>query len=363
MTNHCRTTSHHSSRAFTLPEHPLDRLGTVRKSKRWAFTLTELLVVIGIIVALAAIGLPMALRSYKYASKTRTQADLQAISTALNAYRQDFGDYPRIGEKDSSGMGCNVGAAILGKALIGPYGDGLTNPPPPQPRQIDQNDPPAKSTLTEIKSGQCVSDGGGYVALVDNPATDPPDPTEWAFFFANDGLDGPGFRARRLPGPDRILFTGDDVFQGQTKHGYLQAEKFNLAGTMLHDRDGLPILYFPARHGASNIRNLLPGPIGGYVSDSSQSMYDARDGMLFFRRPATESDDTNSFRAIRAMLGDMDGDGRINGSETPATEAPFLLWTAGPDALFGPVRTNVSGTWTPTKREIDKCDDITNFLQ
>ena len=58
---------------------------------RRAFTLTEILVVVGIVVLLAAIGLPMVLRAYKQGIKMRGQADLVSIATALNAYKQDFG--------------------------------------------------------------------------------------------------------------------------------------------------------------------------------------------------------------------------------------------------------------------------------
>ncbi len=338
------------------------RRRTISRRRRDGFTLTELLVVIGIIVALAAIGLPMALRSYKAASRTRTQADLQSIATALNAYKQDFGDYPRVSNRapgQTVGPGWNVGPAILCKALIGPYGDGIASPGNPDPQ-----DPPPGSSFsdpTTIKSGQCISDNGaippGVVALIDDPGPNYADTDKWAPFGANDGADGPGFRLRQLPG---------QAPQGKVHGPYLQAEKFNVIGCMFHDREGNPILYFPARLGNSNIRAVLSGE-GGFVHKGHHALYDARDGIIFFRRPVTESDDTNALIAMRIMLGDFNANpalinGIIDPGETPATDAPFLLWSAGPDGLFGPIRPDPTGSWTPTKREIEKCDDITNFI-
>ncbi len=310
------------------------------------FTLTELLIVIGIIIALAAIGLPMALRSYKAANRTRTQADLQAIVTALNAYKSDFGDYPRGGIKspDPSVRGnWDISPATLCKALVGPFG---------------LAPPPTFDSGKDYLSGDCVLLPPGLhictIPTTPGSTESPTDLNHWNCFDPRDGAEGPGSRVRLAP---------SGAPQGKVWGPYLQIEKFNVIGCMMHDRDGNPILYYPARPGGSNIRSVLPGPIGGYASDSEQALYDARDGIIYFRRPATESDDANALRAIRAVLGDLDGDGRINGAESPATEGAFLLWTAGPDGLFGPIRPDPTESWTPTKREMEKCDDITNFIQ
>jgi prepilin-type N-terminal cleavage/methylation domain-containing protein len=85
---------------------------------RKAFSLVELLVVIGIIALLVGILLPMIQRAFLQAQRKSQQADLQAIGTALEAYRQDFGDYPR-----DAGMplGYNLGdLGVLGRSLIAP---------------------------------------------------------------------------------------------------------------------------------------------------------------------------------------------------------------------------------------------------
>lgn len=83
------------------------------KSSRGGFTLVELLVVIGIIVLLISILLPMVNRAYRESIRASMAADLQVISEALEAYRHDFGDYPRpSGQAD--------GAVILCWALVAP---------------------------------------------------------------------------------------------------------------------------------------------------------------------------------------------------------------------------------------------------
>jgi prepilin-type N-terminal cleavage/methylation domain-containing protein len=95
---------------------------------RSGFTLVEILVVIGIIVVLAGILLPTVLKAYRQAGKTRAAADLQTIGMGLEAYKQDFTDYPRPDPADAS---LQRGAILLCRALIAPDSaavDGLDGP-------------------------------------------------------------------------------------------------------------------------------------------------------------------------------------------------------------------------------------------
>ena len=90
--------------------------------RRHAFTLVEILVVIGIIVVLAGILVPLVGRSMRQAKQIRTAADLQSIGTALEAFKADHGDYPRTAPNS---IGSGIG--MLGRFLFGPFGDGVTN--------------------------------------------------------------------------------------------------------------------------------------------------------------------------------------------------------------------------------------------
>src|SRR5262245_14841909 len=72
-----------------------------RNSRRAAtatagFSLVELLVTIGIIVLLISIAAPLALKAYRNGRQARLSADLQAVEAGLHAYKDVWGDYPRI---------------------------------------------------------------------------------------------------------------------------------------------------------------------------------------------------------------------------------------------------------------------------
>ncbi len=84
---------------------------------RRGFSLTEILVVLGIIVVLVGILVPTITLVYGKASRSRSQYDLQMIATGLEAYRSDFGDYPRTSPSDPSSY---KGAHVLCQALFAP---------------------------------------------------------------------------------------------------------------------------------------------------------------------------------------------------------------------------------------------------
>lgn len=83
---------------------------------RRGFSLIELLVVIGILAILISVLTPMVIHSRHTANVTRMRADLQAISTALEQYKLDHGDYPRA--RWDADMALNM--PVLGAALFAP---------------------------------------------------------------------------------------------------------------------------------------------------------------------------------------------------------------------------------------------------
>ena len=152
-----------------------------------------------------------------------------------------------------------------------------------------------------------------------------------------DYVDGPGLRARngaKVQGP------------------YIAPDRIKIGGSMeLLDREGNPILYFPA---ATNRPNIYAA--GGYVNQGSKaSLYDVNDNIEAFRR--TGETDAIVLKRVQIMLGDLNANGYIDSRETAVTTAPFLLWTAGPDGLFGISDLSV----TNFNSQLSKCDDVTNF--
>ncbi len=72
-----------------------------RKSASAAFSLVELLVVIGIIAILIALLIPSLSKAREQASKTRCQNNVRQIGFALAVYLNDNGEYPEL---DSTGV-------------------------------------------------------------------------------------------------------------------------------------------------------------------------------------------------------------------------------------------------------------------
>ena len=65
-----------------------------RYSRRAAFTLIELLIVVAIIAILAAIAVPNFLEAQTRSKVTRVKSDFRTVATALEAYRVDTNTYP-----------------------------------------------------------------------------------------------------------------------------------------------------------------------------------------------------------------------------------------------------------------------------
>ena len=65
-----------------------------RRSPQSAFTLTELLVVLGLIATLGGIVLGVGRHALEVGRMSRTRAELSGMAAALDAYRAAHGDYP-----------------------------------------------------------------------------------------------------------------------------------------------------------------------------------------------------------------------------------------------------------------------------
>jgi type II secretory pathway pseudopilin PulG len=309
-----------------------------------------MLVVIGIILVLAGLLLPSLTKAYRSAQRTAMAADLNAIGVALEAYKKDFGAYPRV-VKDA-GTAPTVtrpnpmtGAQVLAFALMGP----------------------APATDASAVPGQ-------------RPI--------------QDGADGFGFRTQRA----------GTTLQGKTYQPYLQSDRFKCMDPMddaapgqtnndpvthalrfcLLDRNNKPILYFPASPGRPNLKmSPVAGAPAPYVDSSIASglttsegaRFDADDNLMWFGDDpvayastaiGSGPDATNALKRIRVMLGEtVMADGILQDGEKDV-DLPFVLWSAGPDERFGP---GGLSTASPTDLEdsdrplITKCDDVTNFRQ
>lgn len=282
-------------------------------ARRRGFTLTEILVVIGIIVVLVGILLPTVMKAYTQANKNKAALELQAIGTALEAYKADFGDYPRTAPGST-----DTGAHVLCRALFAPG---------PQ---------------SDVTPGDQQGDGAGTGANGTTPAL--------------------GFRVRpggsgKVWGPylqtDRWIID-DDTTAGDTIGSY--------ANVVIYTKEYTPILYYPATPTKPNVTLVPSATSGGYCEAYTANwplpLYCSSDNVTLLATPN-----------LQGLLGDYSCNGAIDstyGAEQSIGNFPYLLFNAGPDGIFGPstaLNPSVSSAagWTSNKALIASCDDITNF--
>jgi len=275
------------------------------RSRRSAFTLVELLVVIGIILVLMALLLPAVNKAWNTGVRTKMAFDLQTISTALEAYRADFQQYPQVFGTStpspftnavwspSSASNQGQGAYWLCRALVGP--------------------------------GNFATDGAGP----GNPANTNESP--FGFRAVTGGkIWGPYIA------PDTIKM-GDPTGNG------------NMNNYVLMDRYKHPILYYPAKKG-TNITHA-----GGYLGPNG--MFNPYDNTGIDSSDSTTG--VMSPQMFMVLMGDVNQNGAIDPGETPAYTGNYVLWSPGLDEIFG--ETNGLATPAALPSPSNPCDDVANF--
>lgn len=247
-----------------------------------AFTLVELLVVIGVIAILASLLLVGLNRWRRQAEEARIRMDFAAIGAALDAYRMDMGDYPRdwwLASYDGSDV---RGTTRLADYLIGPAD------------------------------------------------------------AAVDGADGAGFRTNRFGGrvwgpylpPDRFNVVKSSSRQWDLLDRWGQRIQYFPQWKELRQN--------VSSSSASNPNQI--GPVYG-KGDSTRgdAIFDERDGNLGRWNYGAR---TGEGRAMIAMVGDDNGNNYIdtNLGELYRPQTPYVLISAGRDGVFANVGRDVNGT-------------------
>ena len=326
-----------------------------------AFTLTELLVVIGIIAVLSSIIGVVVAKARSGATKFQLSAQLQAITLALDAYKTDFQAYPTTSLDDGT-----TGNADDQINLEGMRGARL---------------------LCKALMGQC-------------PASSNTDKTTYSSTVGSqDGKPGFGFTVIGRSGVTTVANTTTGELNGKTYGPYLSPDKFTVAniasmaetvngvtyqvgdpekGNNFDDRAVLlaandrPILYFPCLNPQASVQLQY-----AYVSRGKQDSTtllrpaDASNGTTseagtdFVGTPMYRGTDNAYWlpaRILRYALGDKNMNGLIDlpsaagGAETPAVRGKYILWTAGPDGIFGP--RNPAGYFSPATPATLMADDL-----
>ena len=113
----------HLSSPLSKSYEEIMRTATPRPSRQLGFTLIELLVVIAVIAILAGLVLQTAGYAQKKAARSRAEAEIAALSAALENYKSDKGDYPKWTNTTTTSSGNNA----LVRAELAPSSANSTN--------------------------------------------------------------------------------------------------------------------------------------------------------------------------------------------------------------------------------------------
>ena len=275
--------------------------------KKTGLTIIELLIVLGIIALLVGLLLPSLSAVKKMAKETKQKAQFATIELALEAFKNDYGDYPpsdrsRVARIYAGSQ--KLAEALLGWDLLGFHpnsawrSDGLDEQmgpgtyDPAQTRDINGDGVP--DTFDERK--------GPYLEL------------------ANVGafrlLDLPWMVAGLIPDPNPNTFVICDVFG---------AKKISMANGKIV-RAGAPILYYRADTSGKTTRTIYNG------SDNVR---------LIFAKQITDGGEHPLIQPL--FFYDYIKNPKITARDWPYRPDSYILISAGADGLYG----------TP--------DDITNF--
>jgi type II secretory pathway pseudopilin PulG len=308
-----------------------------RQTHRNAFTLTEILVTLGIIIVLASLLLPATIRAFRGADRARLQQQMASITTGLEAYKSDFGNVPTtaynvaaIEADDAVNLAGVRGARLLCKALLGPGG------------------------VEEQQGNLPANPNPNYDVDLDDPHLDGHD----GFGFKTPGRSGSGAGVGPVRGPylnvNAFRIRRSDASGGVLEFVNDDERTWFADESVIVDAAGRPILYYPKFNPGAVIRR---NGTDAVVSRFANAMPSSTTGV----QPMYITDDNSAWltdEKFRRMIGDLNSNGILDPGESAVTTDPYLLWIAGPDNLFGPVaRVGPS----PTASEYQTCDDVTSF--
>lgn len=234
-----------------------------RRGVRSAFTMIELLVVIGMIILLAAILVPVAARVRLQAHVVSTTGQMQRIMNAIQDYYHDFSAYP---------------GPLSEAELVSSTGTGQSNTP-----IVDNTNPqPASGTV----SGKGITSSENLVLGLlgflgpNNPLSGQSGVTQNLFYYTPPQHDVLSLNPNR-PASYHYL----DYLPSELSPGKVSLMDFDLGSATATDSavpefidqipSPMPILYMRASVGAQYIvaqsyGNLLPNPTPPYQYDPSE---------------------------------------------------------------------------------------------
>ena len=276
-----------------------------RKSKTYrGFSLVEILMVIVVISILVALMLPAFGAIQKMALNMRQKAQFSGIEVGLEAFKNDFGDYP-----DSSYLNGYGGAQKLAEAMVGLDGFGVH-------KNTDFN------ANAQDDDGNWLYDVNGTLTL---PAYDLPDSLSKRMgpYLETDSSNAVYLNDITFPATSN---SRTQVAAMLTQRTMVLADQFRTAkNNRTNKKTGMPILYCKA---GTYIRNLGYGLIEYKYNFLDNNRYTA----------FTEYGDLHPWINFTGAIADVFyPEIRDNNFATynPHRPESFILISAGPDGNFG----------------------------
>jgi len=328
-------------------------------SQRQAFTLVEMLTVIAIITLLIGILVPSLSAARNAATKTAVQAQLQAISTGNEMFRNDEGEY-----------------AKSNPFTYGPYGQAAAQTTAMNLWEVDNLN--GAHLIVDAMIGR---DSLGYDP---KPGTGPGSTVDsrWSTAAGTPPTSYP--RARRNPyiKPEGISVATaakppQDAFgpysTAAVPNPYLpQPDASDANATVFVDKFGFPILYYRARPNSTPRTEIIQTNAGTTAdANISDGVYDGRDNFLFtspvgrthriadatstinYGYPLNTQSLNNNFaefiRSYRATSYVPGTNPAQIDFPRPVNGETFLLLTPGKDGIYGNL--DDVGNWTILSEE------------
>lgn len=287
-----------------------------RKERQYAFTTVELLVVLAVIAMLVGLLIPALSMVQQAAKKAKQKGQFASISTGLEAFKYDYGDYPESNRTPTPLTGDYCGAqklaeAMLGLDLLGFHPDSEFTSDGRTSTGLYVYDANIPALMNQRK--------GRYLEME----------TSEVFRLGNLSPIRPG-----LYNPNFTLALNPDTFVMCDVYGRTQVRMPD--GDLV--KAGAPVLYYKANYSASQI-----GQVYRFLDNNELVLVkETIDnklhplGNLYNTTPGVYANQTDFIygTGIGGLLGYFQ-DPKVTTKVWPYRPDSYLLISAGPDGLYG----------------------------
>ena len=277
------------------------------------FTLVEMLTTLAVIGVLLALLVPALNQVTKAAANVKQRAQFHAIGTALESFRNDYGDYPPSRWNEAV-YGKYSASHRLAEALIGRDGLGF------HPKSQFRSD------------GLADMDGDG---TIDNQVYHAN--TDYAYETASDNLAARKGPYMEIESANAVKLNNINVLTSSLyQDAYVLVDMYKIVRNNATGKDvGMPILYYKAnRMKIGNDPD--PSPPNTNWINNTYSLNDSFcDGLGFIEKNWRYDTFSNDLTYNAELFYDNIQNPNFTSPPRPYRAESFLLHSAGPDGIYG----------------------------